>query len=71
MQFELFDDIGVMVIGTRNQCINTLICWFRSSEAIELYSRSERLEFISNTRSLSKDDFDILHVAGFIIRKKV
>ena len=71
MKFELFDDIGVMLIGTRKQCVDTLICWFSSSESIELYSKSERLEFISNTRDLSKNDFDTLHVAGFTIRKKV
>ncbi len=70
MKFELFDDIGVMAEGTRKQCVDTLLSWFSSSEAIEFYSRSERLKFISNARSLSKDDFDILHVAGFTIRKK-
>ena len=71
MKFELFDDMGVMVIGTRKKCIEALIEWFNSSEARGLYSRSERLEFISNTRSLSTEDFDILHVAGFTIRKKI
>ncbi len=71
MNFELFDDMGVMIEGTRKQCVGALISWFGSSEAIELYSRSERLEFISNTKNLSKEDFDILHIAGFTIRKKV
>jgi len=71
MKFELFDDMGVMVIGTREQSVEALIEWFNSSESKELYLRSERLEFISNTRSLSTEDFDILHVAGFTIRKKI
>jgi len=71
MKFELFDDMGVMIIGTREQSVETLIEWFNSSEARGLYSRRERLEFISNTRSLSTEDFDILHVAGFTIRKKI
>ena len=71
MRFELFDDMGVMAEGTRKKCLDTLMYWFSSSESIELYSRSERLKFINNTRDLSTEDFDILHVAGFTIKKKV
>lgn len=44
--FNLYDDLGCMTTGTKQQCISILIEWIKSPEAIELYDQTTRREAI-------------------------
>ena len=71
MKYILFDDIGIMKEGTKQECISTLIEWTKTKEAKGLYSRSE-LENIKDVffKILRTESFNMIEVSGFTLKRK-
>jgi len=63
-----YDDLGTILLGTKEDCLKSIVSWAESAEAEEHYSEDD-LVLIIDFFNQSNYNSEIIAYSGFIVSK--